>query len=243
MKRFQILSFLILSLFSFQLFGQKNITGNYICIETKSQLVLKSDNSFRLINSNSGMLIFHIDTLSFGIWKKEGEFIILNTPKSIESRRLKIFVEEKFIPNSDSLILEIHNPYEEDVTFKYKNFRIFEYVFNIDSYDARFGPEIFMKGNRISLLKSSTDKIVNLNLTIVPNSYLYPSTLAFNYLVTDMYTFKDRNSNYLKIFIPDFTFDYIGYERFKNEYARISKNKIILRGNVYEKQPANNRFK
>jgi len=55
-------------------------------------------------------------------------------------------------------------------------------------------------------------------------------------LVTNTYTFKNKNSNYIRVIIPNFTFEYIGYERFKEEYVKIRQNKLILRGETFDKQ-------
>ena len=220
---------------SLDLNAQKSLVGKYIGKETNRILTINQDGSYFLLNEERGVLLYHIDTLSFGKWNQNDCFIVLNTPKSIENRSLKVNVIEKYIPNEDTLKIEINNPYENYFQM-YGGRRLFEYIFFIDSYEARFGPEIFMKNNEISLFKTKNDKIVSLNITIVPSSYLYPSTLAFNYLVTDTYTFKDRTSNYIKVNIPDLTLDYIGYVRYREEYVRIMKNALILRGEVFEKQ-------
>lgn len=42
-------------------------------------------------------------------------------------------------------------------------------------------------------------------------------------------------TNYIKVDIPDFTFDYIGYERYKEEYVKIKKGKLLLRGEIFER--------
>jgi hypothetical protein len=215
--------------------AQKNTIGTYIGRETNRTLNIKQDGSYFLLNEKNEMILYHFDTLSYGKWKQDGLFIILNSPKEIESRSLRVNVIEKYIPNTDSLTIEISNPYE-DYFQKYGGKRLFEYIFFINSYEARFGPEIYMKGDKISLNITKNDKIVSLNITIVPLCFLYPSPIAFNYLVSDTYTFTNRSSNYIKVNIPDFTFEYIGYERFKEEYVRIRKNELILRGEVFERQ-------
>jgi hypothetical protein len=215
--------------------AQNSIIGSYKCDECDRQLTLNADHRFILLDLNKGVYFYHLDTLSFGTWRQENNFVVLNTPKSIESQKLKIIVEESFNPNSDSLVLEIFNPYENFSNQYEKVNRVFSYLFFIDSYESKYGPEIYMKGNRIALPKLITDKIVNLNLTIVPNSYLYPCPLAFNYLTTDMYTFRNRDANYIKIDIPDFTFNYIGYLRFDKEYVRIKNSTLLIRGKEFKK--------
>jgi len=177
------LSLIIILFLNLNVCAQKDLVGKYLGNETNRSLIINPDGSFLLLNENRNVILYHIDTLSFGKWRIDGDFAILNTPKSIESRSLKVVVEENFIPNSDTLVLEILNPYEE-YFLKYGGKRLFDYVFFIDSFEGKFGPEIFMKSNKTSLYKTKNDKIVNLNITIVPLSYLYPSTLAFNYLVS-----------------------------------------------------------
>jgi len=231
-----VLILIILTLLSIDVYAQKDVIGKYVGKESNRTIILKKDGGFYLLNEGRGIMFYHIDTLSFGSWKICNNFIILNSSESIKSRKLKVNVQESYNPNSDSLLVEIFNPYE-DFSRKYeKGHRIFKYVFYIDSYEGRFGPEVCMKSNKISLPKSSYDKIVNMVITIIPNSYLYPYRLAFNYLETDTYTFSDRNSNHIKVTIPNFTFEYIGYERFREECVRLIRNELILRGEIFKKE-------
>lgn len=216
------------------IYAQKNIAGSYIGKETNRVLILNPDSNYYLLNEEAGYILYHLDTLSFGKWRKDDGFIILNSSKNLEGISFKADVKEEFLPEKDSLVIEINNPYEEYFR-RIGGKRLFDYIFYIDSYDHKFGPEIQMKNNKIGLYKTKKDKIVNINITIVPNSYLYPSILAFNYLTTDLYSFKNRSSNYIKINIPNFTFEYIGYIRFRNEYVRIKKGDLYLRGELFKR--------
>jgi len=223
-------------LLSFNINAQNNLVGSYYNSDLKRQFVLNSDGSFLILNSKNDVNFYQIDTLSYGTWQQEENFIILNTPKSIDSQKLGIAVIENELPNSDSLVIEISNPYEKQYGKIEKGFhRVFSYIFFIDSYQGNFGPEILMESNRIVLPKTKEDKLVNLNLSIIPNSYLYPSLIAYNFLTTDFYEFKNRNSNYIKIDIPDLTFNYIGYMRFRDEYIKIKNDVITIRGEKFKK--------
>lgn len=224
--------FLVLSL---NVSAQNYLAGSYIGKENGQKLLIKQDGSFSFLNHERRGKVFQLDTISFGSWKLDGDFIVLNTPKSINSSRLKVEVEESYIPNSDSLVVEILNPYE-DYYRNYGGRRLFDYVFSIDSYESNLGPEIYMQGNKISLCKTESNKIVNISIYIIPNCFLYPSTLAFNCLETDLYLFKNRSSNYIKVTIPQLTLEYIGYVRFKEEYVKITPNKLLLRGEIFKKK-------
>lgn len=237
MKIFGVLNSLVTLLFllSLNVSAQNYIAGTYIGKETGQNLIIKQDGGFFLFNHERRDKVFQLDTMSFGSWRLEGDFIVLNTPKSINSSRLKVEVEEGYIPNSDSLVVEILNPYE-DYYRNYGGRRLFDYVFSIDSYESNLGPEIYMQGNKISLYKTENNKIVNISIYIIPNCFLYPSSLAFNNLETYLYLFKNRSSNYIKVTIPQLTLEYIGYVRFKEEYVKITQNKLLLRGEVYIKR-------
>lgn len=230
---FNILSFALI-LLSINLSAQRNIIGKYIHEGTGKVLVIENNEKYFLLNGGNKSLAYHVDTLSYGNWNMDESFLVLNVSKSIDSQIVNMQIEEKTTERTDSLVVEIHNPYES-LFNHYGGRRIFKYIFSIDSYKGGFGPEVHMEHNRIALPKVEDDKIVNINLYIVPNSYLYSTPLYYNYLVTDNYEFKNINSNHIEIDLPDMTLAYIGYVRFKDEYVRVKRNKLILRGDVYQK--------
>lgn len=215
-------------------FSQDSLAGKYHCAGVLKSLVVNEDGNYFLLNEDPRRIYYRIDTLSFGKWKLDGDFIVLNTSKSIAGQKIDVVIEEHYKPG-DSLILEISNPYE-NFAKKMVGEREFHYIFSIDSYSGSFGPSISMKNNRIALYKSNNDKIFSIYFIIIPNSFLYPYPLAFNYLITDNYIIKNNDANYLKVSIPKFTYEYIGYIRFNSEYVKIiDKNKLKLRGEIFER--------
>lgn len=215
-------------------YSQQSILGKYIGKETKRVLELSENGHFTMLNDrDSG--VFKQDTLSFGNWKYEEGFIVLNTPKSINSNVLKINVVESVI-DSDTLKIEINNPYEKYFHKEQTHYpRFFNYFFQINSVSGKYGPFVSINENYTYFPKDKNEKIYNIKVFIVPLSFYYPSTLAFNFLETEVYHFKNMQTNYIKVDIPDFTFDYIGYERYREEYVKIKKRKLLLRGEIFER--------
>lgn len=215
--------------------AQNNIIGKYIGQESNRTLKLIEDNSF-IIRNDENSMVFQLDTLSFGTWKQEKSFIILNTPDEINNNVLKVNVIESVVV-SDTLKIKINNPYEKYFhEGKMHRPRYFNYFLQISSDDSTFGPLLFLDENQTHLYKKEKDRIYNIEIFMVPLCFEYPSTLSFNFLKTELYTFKNTSSNCIVIDIPQFTFDYIGYERYREEYVKIKKkDELLLRGELFKK--------
>jgi hypothetical protein len=216
-------------------FAQKKVINEFQGQETKRILRFEEGNKFVLLNKKNNH-VFQLDTLSYGFFEKNNSNIILNTPKNVETNILKIKVLESRT-DSDSIKITINNPYEEEYHKKKINhLRFFNYYLQIDGEENEISPIILIQNNYVCISKKDFKKIYSIKVHIVPNSFYYPSKLAFNFLSTDLYIFNDKFANDINIEIPFFTFDYIGIERYKQEYLKIeNKNKIILRGEFFTK--------
>ena len=172
--------------------------------------------------------------LSFGSWRKEDGVIILNSSEKIKSSRLEMIVEEN-ITDTDSLIIQILSPYESDRQNK-KLPAIFKYVLLSSSMDPLFSQDLeFISPNQQFPLERKYG-IHDIVLFIIPDPFLYPGQLEFNFL-HGRYSVKNSLSNHFIIDIPDFTLEYIGYIRFKEEYVKvIDKNIVQLRGEKFKKK-------
>jgi len=228
---------IVLFLFFFQKysFAQRHVINEFEGKESKRILRFEEGNKFVLLNKKDSS-VFQLDTISYGYFEKNDSNIILNTPKDIETNILKIKVLESRI-DSDSIKIKIKNPYEEKCHKKKTNqLRFFNYYLQIDGEDIKISPLILIQDNVVCISKNDLKKIYSIKVHMVPNSFFYPSKLAFNFLSTDLHLFKDKLANDINIEIPLFTFEYIGIERYKQEYLKIeNKNKIILRGECFRK--------
>jgi len=185
-------------------YAQSDVVGYYVGRETHRTINLYKDGSYNILYDRRDIpLVFKMDTLSFGNWKLEDNLIVLNSSEKIKKSCLKVLVQEEIIENFDSILIEIHNPYED----KYfsncgKHPRVFTYSMCISAYSDVYGPEINLKDNKICLKKYMNNDLVNLNIFIIPNVYYLVSPIAFNYLETEEYIFKNRKSNKIIVTIP-----------------------------------------
>ena len=238
----------IFSLFSCQSTRviQEDIPKAYIDTNGQKVLTLNPDGTFNLAYTDDyfkSLKVWKLQQLSFGTWRQEDGFILLSSSENIQSPVLDIIVEEKTI-EYDSLKIEITNPYEkyDGLIDAYGNpvsntfSRIFSYVFYADSRDPLFEQDLVLNTPAKTFPVSEDFSINGFWLFMVPDPYLYPGNLAFNFLES-RYTVKNPSSNHFKIDIPDFTLEYIGYIRYKEEYVKIVDDKTIqIRGEVFKRK-------
>jgi hypothetical protein len=209
--------------------GQEyNAEGIYVSSDGQRRLEVKPNGSFNLTYNDeflANTTVWHLKDLGYGQWRKKGEFLIFNSSDDIKSDVLNIIVEEESISN-DSLKIEIINPYESEEGSS--PLRIFKYEISLFSPHVNIGDKFVMDKASKSFLVSKEFNLNGIIVYMVPDPFYYPNKLAFNFLSTTYYTVKNPKSNYFKISIPDFTLEYIGYMRFKNEYIKIVDDKTLL---------------
>lgn len=214
-----------------------DVVGYYVGRETYRTINLNIDGSYNILYDRRNIpLIFKMDTLSFGTWKLEDNLVVLNSSQKINRSRLKVLVQEETIENFDSILFEIRNPYEDKLISNCRNYpRVFKYSISISAYTDLYGPEIKLNDNKVCLKKYPDNDLVNLLIYAIPDVIYFASPIAFNYLVTEQYTFKNRKSNKIVVTIPDLTWEYFCYERYRDELVKVRKNTLILRGEKFDK--------
>ena len=230
--------FIIIGVPDMKLNAQMNYSGMYVNEKGNRILMLKDDNTFTLTdNTDFGPLMpmWRLDTLSYGYWECKDNYIVINTPKSIESNKMEMSIKEEYLSGKDSLLIIISNPYET-YYLKHKGNRLFRYLIYIDDFDMNFREGVLTEGNTARVYAPKNYRINGIALWIIPDSYRYPGNLEFNFLKTEYVRLKNPKSNILKIEIPDFTLEYIGYERYNNEHIIIRNKKLIFRGDVFTKK-------
>lgn len=179
--------------------------------------------------------MYQQDTLSYGNWKIKDGFVVINSSEKISDFELPIVVEESKNP-SDSLIFFITNPYEINFYKNNNRFRYFNYYLSFNTSNEDYNDLIKIDTNQLILNIKENVHISSFYILIVPDVINFPSDIAFNFLTTKIYKLNHFKSNHFKINIPDFTLDYIGYVRYKEEYMKVlSKNRIQLRGEIFVK--------
>lgn len=231
MKHLLIIYFLLTSI---NLFAQNKIHGSFVGKDTFRELQLKDDNTYYIINKKS-KYVYQQDTLSYGNWKIKDGFVVINSSEKISDYQLPIVVEESNNP-SDSLNFLINNPYEINFHKNNNRFRYFNYYLSLDTSNEEYNDLIKIDTNQLIIKIKENVQIFSFYILIVPDVINFPSNIAFNYLTTKIYMLNHFKSNHFKINIPDFTLDYIGYVRYKEEYIKVlSKNRIQLRGEIFVK--------
>lgn len=217
-----------------------DVVGYYVGRETHRTINLNIDGSYSILYDKSFSpflpVAYTMDTLSIGTWKLEDNLIVLNSSKKINSNRLKVLVQEELIENFDSILFEIHNPYEDNLISNCSKLaRVFTYSLSITTNRDVYGPEIKLKENKVCLKKYPNNDLVDLNIYIIPDVIYFVSPVAFNYLKTETYKFKNRKSNKIVVTIPNLTWEYFCYERYRDELVKAKKNTLILRDEKFDK--------
>lgn len=231
MKYLLIIYFVLTSI---NLCAQNKIYGSFVGKDTFRELQLKEDNTYYIINKKN-KYVYQQDTLSYGHWKIKDGFVVINSSEKISDFELPIVVEESKNP-TDTLKILITNPYEMDFHKNNNRFRYFNYYLSLNTSNEEYNDLIKLDTNQLILNIKENAHIFSFYILIVADVINFPSDIAFNYLTTKSYKLNHFKSNHFKINIPDFTLDYIGYTRYKEEYIKVlSKNRIQLRGEIFEK--------
>lgn len=216
--------------------------GVFIGKESRDRIVLTSDNMFYYLAPKGSKYDenWGLDTMSFGSWQFDENYIELNSSKKILGRFLSMDVEESKLPNIDSIFVEIDCPYERILlkqmpfkinTLNWFNSRPFHYYVCFKSNNNLFTSDSQLKkgGNSIFYLNHDKNLLIReLSIEIIPDNLNYPGFVAYKSLYTIPYRIKDQSSNYFKITIPEFIFRYLNYRRFYGEYVRVKSKNVLL---------------
>lgn len=174
------------------------------------------------------------DTLSFGVWKVENGFIKVTSDNSIFEEYFPVSVEESFSGLKDSLYISIENKLDGLVDYD----GIFEpyLYFNVDRYFTDKGfkeSEQFIETISVSNIKP----ILEFNINIIPNLYVYPEKISGKALKTIPYRPKSSKSNTFKIKILNFDKKYFAYRQLMEDYIKIlDKNTLYWNGEKFVRQ-------
>jgi hypothetical protein len=224
---------------------EKTLVGVFIGSESKERITLDSNHKFIIMAPQGSLFddLNKIDTISYGTWNIDKEFLVLNSAKEILGQFLHLCVKEAYV-TQDSITVEITNPYEEELTKRivaannkafYKT-RPFYYVVNFTGNNVGFVSKSgTIRGGNIIKYQGYNDlKISSISITIIPDNFNYPGYLSYKLVYTLPYETMNPNSNYFKINIPDFTSNYMNYRRLKGEFVKIlGRDKLQWNNEIY----------
>ncbi len=215
----------------------QNTTGGsvYVDVDNTRQIVLSGDGAFSLKYTSDHLAshaTWRLRQISYGMWRREGDFVVLNSSEEFMSDRLAIYGEENVDDSVEGIRIEVSNPYEK--AFGGEPRRLFRYRLYIDTNNEEISGEIMMDGSCITIPIDSGVIVNGLWVFVVPDPYLYPAGLAFNFLRTEYYSVNNGATNWFRLDIPSLDIEYIGLVRFSEEYVRItSDGALVLRGKKF----------
>lgn len=173
------------------------------------------------------------DTISFGNYKKQGRFYILDADKSIAANQgdcTDYSVQYATSLPKDSLIIFINSPYEEMI--KRSNLvRIYMYLLTVHYLDGSV-TSIMDSMNRISIFSSSSRNISKVDIMVSYRSDFYS--------LSDVYSFTHSpychiglndiplDSNMITITMPNFKYFSLTYLPYRNYKVKIINRHTIL---------------
>lgn len=199
------------------------IDGTFVGNNSNNILTFKNNDYVLLSTSN------FTDTISYGKWYSENNFITLKSDLSMLKNIFNIKIDESLSTNRDSIYFSIENDLNglydyEDNYYPYLYFSVNRY-FSDGSYNES-KPFI----NKISLANKS---IIKFNITIVPNLFVYPEVVSGQAFKTYLYEIKTKGNNNFKIKILDFKDKCFSYKAFQSEYIKIISNDTLMWDNEY----------
>lgn len=217
----------------------KDITGVYLQKDNK-RIELHLNNNTFVIKDNfkpSHLAIEEYkccDTIAYGNWKKENDFLSFSSPKELSTFYLNTIIKEETVLSNDSVIFVIDNPIERSLKKENKNSR--DLYYSIDVGTKSNG--IISKKSNSNVFKIKNVKGINkIEITIYPSIDINLRSIANKEFYTLPYEVKNTNTNIYNIDIPKLNYGYLSYKRLNNDYVKvISKDKLLWEGKEYIKQ-------
>jgi hypothetical protein len=209
----------------------------------KKQFII-SNNKFLFIQipSKSEHVLQCCDTLAYGSIKFNNDgYLELSTDTAIDKTSLYTTVKETENTSTDSLIFHIHSPIEKfHQGNKMKlNDLIYSVVLIADSGEnnasnSQLNQSPDFSEGELRWKAKRRYRLVSFIIQISPTNELFVKQFFASHLRTVEYKIKNENANEFDIDIPNLSFEYISYQRFHGDYAKvIDSNKILWGGMEY----------
>ncbi|RYE31817.1 MAG: hypothetical protein EOP48_31290 [Sphingobacteriales bacterium] len=174
------------------------------------------------------------DTITRGVWVKEGNLLCLSTPQ-LRPLTLPSFVQEKTSPVKDTLYFFINNPVEDYQKMNGPNFREVSYrIILTDKNGLLLDSWVRThESNAIRIPISKGAQLEKLKISVMPHKNFGGRELAVKSIET-FYEITNPTSNYFEISIPDLTLEYLTYKRLDRDFVRIiNSRKLEWDGHFY----------
>ena len=181
------------------------------------------------------------DTISFGNYKKQGRFYILDADKSIAANQgdcTDYSVEYATSLQKDSLIIFINSPYEE--MLKRSNLvRIYRYLLTVHCSDGSVF-SIMDSTNRISIFLNSPLQISKVDIMIYYRPDFYSLSDAYSFTHSPYCHICLNNipldSNRITITMPNFKYFSLTYLPYRNYKVKIiNRHNILANGELWHR--------
>ena len=241
MKSFILLVFIFLfSIFqSCKTLSIQDIYGSYVGLKNQSKSFTFYKSSFNLrdtvLNHSFRINDDCCDTISYGSWELLANSNFISLVSSIDLgdpslNKIKFNVSEFENKESDSLIIEIKNPLERD-SFDADYDKILDYEVLVIKKSESF---LFQEPkNNLVIFRNQEEPLKEIKCYIQTNNRFRGRNIGVRIVELD-YLVKSPKSNSFIINIPDLTYEYLTYLRFKREFVRvIDKNHLEWQGEIY----------
>lgn len=181
------------------------------------------------------------DTISFGYYKKQGDYYILEADKSIienQGECTDFSVQYGRFLGSDSLFVFINSPYEEEITHS-NLVKVYLYLLTLHCTDGSV-ISIIDSTNRIPIFLNGSQHISKMDVLISyrPDFYSISDAYSFTHSPYCHISLKNIpiNSNMVTIFMPNFRYFSLTYLPYRNYRVQIlDKHTIIANGELFYK--------
>lgn len=214
-------------------------TSDQICFEPSTfekedgtKYIFNADGTYRFLNNQDlvgGMEDF--DTISFGKWRVEKNFVVINSHDKLGNKYPEIKVTESLTRSKDSLYFFIQNDYAgiyklgpdyEPLFSPYFYYKIdLNGSVNKEIYNNRFG-------KKFTLPIHKEDTFRGFSFYIYPEIDNYSFDIVYNRMYTQSYSIINQSNNTFTVTIKDFSFKNFLYKRYKEEYIKIVDCNILL---------------
>lgn len=195
----------------------------------QDDIMFKSDGTFLFLPSSfdeSG-----IDTLSYGTWKVDNDFIEITSDSKFFNRIFDAEVKESFSDSKDSIYVYVEDAdvgsWDAVETYPYLVFEVgFTTTDKKNRFENYFHSDVIKDMAKIHVFDSLN--FPEIKIQIYPNIRNYPRKINTEY--AHVFSFK-RASNSVNTFhvkILDFDYKYFAYNRFNKEYIKIVNQDTLL---------------
>lgn len=228
---------LLLSLASYDSVTDIDPVGSYVSEDSLRVLVLEKDGSYVLRSTIASerrrirSIVYTPENwkLSYGSWRQEGYFVVLDASDEISSDLIEMDVIQN-TTQSDSM-----------------SFTFDSQCISNDACRNQYSCEIWITGSSFKrhpfdcksfiISKNEVPYFPQFLIMITPQSLrLRPFTIQYNYLASSLWGDVRVERNEFVIRLDKFTPEYIYYIRFSNEYMPIDETGVYIRGVRYTKR-------